>query len=107
MSPEWSDWYTREDVTGWVLPRILRERAEAHPDRPYIRFGTGDWVTYGEIDARAGELAVVDQRVDAVGGHDDEIGSLAAAEPAHHLARVALEPFGDVPRYRGRGQSPE
>ena len=51
MTAEWSDWYTKEDVTGWVLPRILRERAEEHPDRPYIRFGDGDWTTYGEIDA--------------------------------------------------------
>ena len=57
MTAEWSDWYTKEDVTGWVLPRILRERAEAHPDRPYIRFGDGDWTTYGEIDARADRIA--------------------------------------------------
>ena len=57
MTAEWSDWYTREDVTGWVLPRILRDRAEAHPDRPYIRFGTGEWVTYGDIDARANRIA--------------------------------------------------
>ncbi len=57
MTAEWSDWYTREDTTRWVLPRILRERADAHPDRPYIRFGTGEWVTYGEIDARANRIA--------------------------------------------------
>jgi crotonobetaine/carnitine-CoA ligase len=57
MPQEWSDWYTKEDATGWVLPRILRERAAAHPDRPYIRFGEGEWVTYGEIDARANRIA--------------------------------------------------
>jgi crotonobetaine/carnitine-CoA ligase len=57
MAREWSDWYTKEDVTGWVLPRILRDRAAAHPDRPYIRFGEGEWVTYGEIDARADRIA--------------------------------------------------
>ena len=57
MSREWSDWYTKEDPTGWVLPRILRDRAEAHPDRPYIRFGDGEWVTYGEIDVRANRIA--------------------------------------------------
>jgi carnitine-CoA ligase len=57
MPQEWSDWYTKEDVTGWVLPRILRQRAAAHPDRPYIRFGEGEWVTYGEIDARADRIA--------------------------------------------------
>ncbi|MCU0307704.1 MAG: AMP-binding protein [Thermoleophilia bacterium] len=54
---EWSDWYTREDPTRWVLPRILRERAEAHPDRPYFRFGDGEWASYGEIDARADRVA--------------------------------------------------
>ena len=57
MSREWSDWYTKEDPTAWVLPRILRDRAEAHPDRPYIRFGEGEWVTYGEINARANRIA--------------------------------------------------
>ena len=57
MTREWSDWYTKEDPTGWVLPRILRDRAEAHPDQPYIRFGDGEWVTYGEIDARANRIA--------------------------------------------------
>ena len=57
MTTEWSDWYTKEDPTGWVLPRILRDRAQTHPDRPYIRFGDGDWVTYGEIDLRANRIA--------------------------------------------------
>jgi carnitine-CoA ligase len=57
MPQEWSDWYTKDDATGWVLPRILRDRAAAHPDRPYIRFGEGEWVTYGEIDARADRIA--------------------------------------------------
>jgi crotonobetaine/carnitine-CoA ligase len=57
MTTEWSDWYANEDPTAWVLPRILRGRAEAHPHRPYIRFGDGDWVTYGEIDLRANRIA--------------------------------------------------
>lgn len=57
MTTEWSDWYAKEDPTGWVLPRILRDRAQTHPDRPYIRFGDGDWVTYGEIDLRANRIA--------------------------------------------------
>jgi len=57
MTAEWSDWYANEDPTAWVLPRILRDRARAHPDRPYIRFGDGDWVTYGEIDLRANRIA--------------------------------------------------
>jgi len=57
MGTEWSDWYTEEDPTGWVLPHILTCRAKAHPDRPYIRFGDGNWTTYGEINARANRIA--------------------------------------------------
>ncbi len=57
MGTEWSDWYTKEDPTGWVLPHILTCRAKAHPDRPYIRFGDGNWTTYGEINARANRIA--------------------------------------------------
>lgn len=54
---EWSDWYRHEDPTAWVLPRVLRERAEAHPDRDYLRFGTGPWLSYGEVNARANRIA--------------------------------------------------
>jgi carnitine-CoA ligase len=54
---EWSDWYRREDPTAWVLPRILRERAQADPDRPYLRFEDGPWRSYGEVNARANRIA--------------------------------------------------
>ncbi len=54
---EWSDWYRREDLTSWVLPRVLRERAEREPDRPYFRFGEGAWLGYGEVNARANRIA--------------------------------------------------
>jgi crotonobetaine/carnitine-CoA ligase len=55
---EWSDWYRREDPTGWVLPAILRRRADEHPDRDYLRVGAGDWLTYGEVNARANRVAI-------------------------------------------------
>lgn len=54
---EWSDWYRHEDPTTWVLPRVLRDRAEAHPDRDYLRFGGGPWLSYGEVNARANRIA--------------------------------------------------
>ena len=54
---EWSDWYRREDPTAWVLPRVLRDRAEAHPDRPYFRFGDGEWISYGAMRARSDRVA--------------------------------------------------
>jgi crotonobetaine/carnitine-CoA ligase len=40
-----------------VLPRILRRRAEDHPDRDYLRFGDGAWLSYGEVNARANRVA--------------------------------------------------
>ena len=54
---EWSDWYRREDPTGWVLPALLRRRAEEHPDRDYLRVGAGPWRSYGEVNARANRVA--------------------------------------------------
>lgn len=54
---EWSDWYRREDPEQWVLPRVLRRRAEAHPDRDYLRVGDGPWLGYGEVNARANRVA--------------------------------------------------
>ncbi len=54
---EWSDWYRREDPTTWVLPAILRRRAEEHPDRDFLRVGGGAWLSYGEVDARANRVA--------------------------------------------------
>jgi len=55
--PEWSDWYRREDPTAWVLPAILRRRAEEHPDRDYLRMDDGPWLSYGEVNARANRVA--------------------------------------------------
>jgi crotonobetaine/carnitine-CoA ligase len=54
---EWSDWYTREDPTRWVLAEILRTRAEEHPDRDYLKFADRPWVSYGEMNARANRVA--------------------------------------------------
>jgi crotonobetaine/carnitine-CoA ligase len=56
-STEWSTWYAEEDPSTWVLARILRERAGAHPDRPYLRYGDGGWVTYGNMNDRANRIA--------------------------------------------------
>ncbi len=54
---EWTDWYRREDPTQWVLPKILRARAEAHPDRDYYRFDKGLWITYAQMLARTNRVA--------------------------------------------------
>jgi crotonobetaine/carnitine-CoA ligase len=57
MSTEWTTWYAEEDPTTWVLARILREQAEARGDSPYLRYGDGGWVTYGDMNARANAIA--------------------------------------------------
>ena len=54
---EWSDWYTHEDPTGWVLPQILTARATAHPERDYFRFADRPWLSYGEVNRRSNAIA--------------------------------------------------
>jgi crotonobetaine/carnitine-CoA ligase len=54
---DWSDWYRRENPEEWVLPRILRNSAEAHPDRPYYRFQQGQWISYAEMLLRTNRVA--------------------------------------------------
>jgi crotonobetaine/carnitine-CoA ligase len=54
---DWSDWYAREDPTTWVLADVLRRRAQEHPDRDYLRFADGPWLSYGEVNARANRVA--------------------------------------------------
>jgi crotonobetaine/carnitine-CoA ligase len=54
---DWTDWYAREDPTRWVMPHILREKAQAHPDRDYLKYEQRPWVSYGEVNARANRIA--------------------------------------------------
>ncbi|HWH14569.1 MAG TPA: AMP-binding protein, partial [Miltoncostaeaceae bacterium] len=53
---DWSDWYAKEDPTRWVLTRILRDRAEATPDRDYLKFADGAWISYGQVNAQANRI---------------------------------------------------
>jgi crotonobetaine/carnitine-CoA ligase len=57
VAGEWSDWYRREDPTGWVLPAVQRRRAEEHPDRDYMRVGEGPWRSYGWVDLQVNRVA--------------------------------------------------
>ncbi len=54
---EWSDWYVRERPQEWVLAQILQRRASESPDRPYLRYGDGDWRTFGEVATHANRVA--------------------------------------------------
>ena len=35
---DWSDWYTKEDPSKWVLADILTERATSTPDKEFLKF---------------------------------------------------------------------
>ncbi len=54
---DWSDWYMHEDTTTWVLPEILKRRAAEHPDRDFLKFAAGDWISYGQVNADANRVA--------------------------------------------------
>ncbi len=54
---EWSDWYSREDPTKWVLAEVLKRRATEHPDREYLKYADNPWVSYGEVNARSNRVA--------------------------------------------------
>jgi carnitine-CoA ligase len=54
---DWSDWYTKEDPTTWVLAEILRGRAERAPDRQFLKFADEPWVSYGTVNAQANQVA--------------------------------------------------
>jgi carnitine-CoA ligase len=71
---EWSDWYRRENPEEWVLPNILRARVEAHPDRPYYRFGHGEWITYSGMLSRTNRVA------NALARHGIGLGDVVATQ---------------------------
>ena len=53
----WSDWFRREDPTEWVLPSILRERAERLGDAPYMRYEDGEWISFAQMNESANAIA--------------------------------------------------
>ena len=54
---DWSDWYTKEDPTTWVLAEILRGRAERAPDQQFLKFADEPWVSYGTVNSQANRVA--------------------------------------------------
>jgi crotonobetaine/carnitine-CoA ligase len=45
------------DVSGWVLPRVLADRARRFPNRPFLSFQGRPDVTFGEIEMRSRQIA--------------------------------------------------
>jgi crotonobetaine/carnitine-CoA ligase len=54
---DWSDWYTTEDPTTWVLAEILRGRAQATPDQQFLKFADEPWISYGTVNSQANQVA--------------------------------------------------
>jgi carnitine-CoA ligase len=54
---DWSDWYTKDDPTTWVLAEVLRRRATDHPDRDYLKFADRPWLSYGQVNSQANRVA--------------------------------------------------
>jgi crotonobetaine/carnitine-CoA ligase len=54
---DWSDWYTKEDPSTWVLAEILRGRAQATPDRQFLKFADEPWISYGTVNSQANQVA--------------------------------------------------
>ena len=54
---DWSDWYSKDDPTTWVLAEVLRRRATEHPDRDYLKFADRPWLSYGTVNSQANRIA--------------------------------------------------
>jgi crotonobetaine/carnitine-CoA ligase len=54
---DWSDWYTKDDPTTWVLAEVLRRRATEHPERDYLKFADRPWLSYGTVNSQANRIA--------------------------------------------------
>jgi crotonobetaine/carnitine-CoA ligase len=50
-------WYEKEDRTNWVLPHILRERAERLSDKPFLQFGDSPPISFSKINLLANRIA--------------------------------------------------
>lgn len=54
---DWSDWYTKEDPSTWVLAEILRDRAAQSPDTQFLKYADEPWISYGAVNAQANQVA--------------------------------------------------
>jgi crotonobetaine/carnitine-CoA ligase len=54
---DWSDWYTKEDPSTWVLAQILRDRAQAAPDKEFLKFADDPWISYGTVNSQSNQVA--------------------------------------------------
>src|SRR5882757_5362020 len=46
-----------EDKVDWQVGRVLEHRAQHDPDRPFLRFAEGEYMSYGELNRRSNRVA--------------------------------------------------
>ncbi len=50
-------WYEKEDRSRWVLPLILKERAEKLSDNPFLQFGDNSPISFSKTNLLANRIA--------------------------------------------------
>ena len=68
-----------------------RGAPSAHPDREYLRYADGPWVSYGEVNARANRVA---NGLIARGVRPRRVGQRAAAQLRGVRAGLVRDPEG-------------
>lgn len=53
MDDDWHGHWRAGDAGAWTVMEVLRSRAVALADRPFLRWGDGPWRTHGEVDLDA------------------------------------------------------
>ena len=84
---EWND-TRREDLDDVPLHRLVEARALAQPDALAVLSATGEGLTYGELDARAGRLA--HRLRDGGVGPESRVAITASRSPGLIVAMLAV-----------------
>ncbi|GIW47091.1 MAG: ATP-dependent acyl-CoA ligase [Deltaproteobacteria bacterium] len=51
------EWYLKEKRENWVLPLILKDRAEKFPERPFLQYQNERPLTFKEVNTLANKIA--------------------------------------------------
>ncbi|MFF1700192.1 amino acid adenylation domain-containing protein [Streptomyces sp. NPDC058257] len=78
---------TAYDTAGLALHQLFERQADLHPEQPAVRF-RGSGLTYGELDARANELA---HHLRSLGvGPESRVGILMERGPELPVTQLAI-----------------
>ncbi|MEM4657981.1 MAG: AMP-binding protein, partial [Candidatus Methanosuratincola sp.] len=51
------EWYRRERREGWVLPKVLVDRANESGSKPFLQFEDGDYISFRDVNLLANRVA--------------------------------------------------